>query len=209
MATRLQIASPDNPVTWPIADDNQPIADGLSPEAGPLLLYNYADYIGPAVVKSFEEKYGVEVKVSTFNDTDEGITKIRTGAVPFDIYFPSYDQIGRLVTAQLVRPLNHSYLGNLGNVWSTFKSPWYDGEARYSVPYSVYTTGRRLAQRPGARRHRRARQPLRRAVGPGVRAQGRRSSTTGTPRWPWWACAPASPTSTATSPRTSTSSSRT
>ena len=137
----IEIASPDNPVTWDIADDNQPIADGLPPEAGPLLLYNYADYIGPAVVKSFEEKYGVEVKVSTFNDTDEAITKIRTGAVPFDIYFPSYDQIGRLVTAKLVRPINHSYVGNLGNVWSTFANPWYDGEARYSVPYSVYTTG--------------------------------------------------------------------
>jgi spermidine/putrescine transport system substrate-binding protein len=137
----IQIASPDNPVTWDIADDNQPIADGLQPEAGPLLLYNYADYIGPAVVKAFEEQYGVEVKVSTFNDTDEAITKIRTGAVPFDVYFPSYDQIGRMVTAKLVRPLNHSYIGNLGNVWSTFADPWYDGEARYSVPYSVYTTG--------------------------------------------------------------------
>ena len=93
------------------------------------------------MVKSFEEKYGVEVKISTFNDTDEAITKIRTGAVPFDIYFPSYDQIGRLVTAGLVRPLNHSYLGNLGNVWEAFADPWYDGEARYSVPYSIYTTG--------------------------------------------------------------------
>ena len=137
----LKIASPDNPVTWPISDDNQPIADGLQPEKGPLLLYNYADYIGPQVVKSFEAKYGVDVKVSTFNDTDEAITKIRTGAVPYDIYFPSYDQIARLVTAQLVRPLNHSYIGNLGNVWSTFQSPWYDGDAHYSVPYSVYTTG--------------------------------------------------------------------
>jgi spermidine/putrescine transport system substrate-binding protein len=137
----LKIASPDNPVTWPISDDNQPIADGLQPEKGPLLLYNYADYIGPQVVKSFEARYGVDVKVSTFNDTDEAITKIRTGAVPYDIYFPSYDQIARLVTAKLVRPLNHSYIGNLGNVWPTFQSPWYDGEAHYSVPYSVYTTG--------------------------------------------------------------------
>jgi len=137
----LKIASPDNPVTWDIADDNQPIGDGLQPEKGPLLLYNYADYIGPAVVKAFEEKYGVDVKVSTFNDTDEALTKIRTGAVPFDIYFPSYDQIARMVTAKLVRPLNHSYLGNLSNVWTSLQDPWYDGEARYSVPYSVYTTG--------------------------------------------------------------------
>jgi len=138
---KLQIASPDHPVTWPISDDNQPIADGLQPEKGPLLLYNYADYIAPQVVKAFEAKYGVDVKVSTFNDTDEALTKIRTGAVPYDIYFPSYDQIARLVTAKLVRPLNHSYVGNLANVWATFQSPWYDGDAHYSVPYSVYTTG--------------------------------------------------------------------
>jgi spermidine/putrescine transport system substrate-binding protein len=137
----LKIASPDNPVTWDIADDNQPIADGLQPEKGPLRVYNYAAYLGPQVEKSFEAKYGVDVKDSTFNDTDEAITKIRTGAVPFDIYFPSYDQIGRLVTAKLIRPLNHSYIPNLTNVWESFQSPWYDGEARYSVPYSVYTTG--------------------------------------------------------------------
>jgi spermidine/putrescine transport system substrate-binding protein len=137
----LQMASPDNPVTWPISDDNPPIEDGLQPEAGPLLIYNYADYLGPQVIKSFEEQYGVEVKVSTFNDTDEMLTKIRTGAVPYDICFPSYDQIARMVTGQLVRPLNHFYLGNLGNVWDVFQSPWYDGEARYSVPYSIYTTG--------------------------------------------------------------------
>ena len=30
----LTLAAPDNPVTWDIADDNQPIADGLAPEKG-------------------------------------------------------------------------------------------------------------------------------------------------------------------------------
>ena len=196
----LKIASPDNPVTWDIADDNQPIGDGLQPEKGPLLLYNYADYIGPAVVKSFEEKYGVDVKISTFNDTDEALTKIRTGAVPFDIYFPSYDQIARMVTAKLVRPLNHSYLGNLGNVWPTFAEPLVRRRGALLRALQRLHDRRRLAHRPGARRRRRARQPLRRAVGPGVRAARSASSTTGTPRWRWSPCAPASPTSTARSP---------
>lgn len=137
----LEIASPDHPVTWQIADGNEPIADGLPPEAGPLLLYNYADYLAPSVLKSFEKEYGVEVKVSTFNDTDEAIQKIRTGAVPYDIYFPSYDQMSRLVNAELVRPLNHTYITNIDNVWPTFTNPWYDQGWQYSVPYSVYTTG--------------------------------------------------------------------
>jgi spermidine/putrescine transport system substrate-binding protein len=141
-APTLKIASPKNPVTWDIASDNKPIADGLAPEKGATLqLYSYADYIAPDAIKSFEDKYSTKVVVSTFNDTDEAITKIRGGNVDYDIYFPSYDQISRLVNGGLVRPINHSYVPNIKNVWPFFSNPWYDQEWRFTVPYTVYTTG--------------------------------------------------------------------
>ncbi len=141
-APTLKIASPQNPVKWDIAGDNQPIADGLAPEKGATLqLYSYADYIAPDALKSFEDRYAVKVQVSTFNDTDEALTKIRGGNVDYDLFFPSYDQISRLVTGGLVRPLNHSYITNIKNVWPFFANPWYDQEWRYTVPYTVYTTG--------------------------------------------------------------------
>lgn len=141
-APTLKIASPSNPVKWDIAGDNQPIADGLAPEKGATLqLYSYADYIAPDAVKSFEDKYSTKVQVSTFNDTDEALTKIRGGNVDYDLFFPSYDQISRLVTGGLVRSLNHSYIPNIKNVWPFFTNPWYDQEWRYTVPYTVYTTG--------------------------------------------------------------------
>ena len=58
---RLTLASPDSPVKWDIADDNKPIADGLAPEKGATLqIYNYADYLSPEAVKSFEDKHGVQ-----------------------------------------------------------------------------------------------------------------------------------------------------
>src|SRR5690349_13395872 len=140
----LKIATPTTPVTWPV-DKAALIGDGLEPERGATLqLYNYADYIGPKVVKRFEKKYAaydVKVRVSTFNDTDEALTKIRGGSTGYDIYFPSYDQIAKMVSGKLIRPLNHSYIPNIANVWSDFQSPWYDGEWHYTVPYSVYTTG--------------------------------------------------------------------
>ncbi len=140
----LKIASPATPVTWPV-DRSALIADGLTPEQGATLqLYNYADYIGPKVVKRFEKKYAdydVKVRVSTFNDTDEALTKIRGGSSGYDIYFPSYDQIAKMVSGGLIRPLNHSYVPNIANVWPDFTNPWYDGDWHYTVPYSVYTTG--------------------------------------------------------------------
>ncbi|WP_179469860.1 polyamine ABC transporter substrate-binding protein [Mycolicibacterium vinylchloridicum] len=141
-APSLKIASPQNPIKWDIQSDNKPIADGLAPEKGATLqLYSYADYMAPESVKSFEDKYGVKVQISTFNDTDEGLTKIRGGNVDYDIFFPSYDQLGRLVTGGLLRPLNHSYIDNIKNVWPVFTNPWYDQGWQYTVPYTVYTTG--------------------------------------------------------------------
>jgi spermidine/putrescine transport system substrate-binding protein len=144
-ASPLNIASPTNPVIWPITDDNPPIASGLAPEQGATLqLYNYADYLAPDAVKSFEKKYrqyDVKVKVSTFNDSNEALAKIRGGSVPFDIYFPSYDAIGKLATTGLIRPLTHDYLPGIANVWPEFQDPFYDSGWRYSIPYMVYTTG--------------------------------------------------------------------
>jgi spermidine/putrescine transport system substrate-binding protein len=144
-SSALKIATPSTPVTWPLFKDNPAIADGLMPEKGATLqLYNYADYIGPELLKAFEKKYkayDVKVKVSTFNDTDEALTKIRSGKTAYDMYFPSYDQIAKMVTAKLIRPYNHSYIPNISNVWPSFTNPWYDGEWRYTVPYTVYSTG--------------------------------------------------------------------
>lgn len=141
----LQVASPQNPVKWPINPGNEPIASGLEPEANATLrLYNYADYLDKAVIKDFTKEYSdynVKVEYSTFNDYSEAMTKIRSGAVPYDVSFLSYVDIGKLVYGDLIRPLNHDYIPNIADVWPEFQDPWYDLEWQYTVPYVIYTTG--------------------------------------------------------------------
>ncbi|MFN8196002.1 MAG: spermidine/putrescine ABC transporter substrate-binding protein [Nocardioidaceae bacterium] len=137
----LQIASPSHPVEWPV-DDSLMIESGLTPERGSTLkIYNYADYLSPKVIKDFEKQTGVSVELSTFNDTEEALSKIASGSLKYDLYYPSYDQIGKLVTAGLARPLNQDYLPNIANCWDQFTDPWYDKGWHYSVPYTTYTTG--------------------------------------------------------------------
>lgn len=141
-APTLTLASPDKPATWDIPADNRAIPNGLGPEQGATLrLYCYASYLAPEAIATFEDKYGVTVEVTTFNNTDDALTKLRDNPVDYDVYFPSYDQIGRLVTGGLLRPINHSYVPNIANLWPVFTNPWYDREWRYTVPYTVYTTG--------------------------------------------------------------------
>jgi spermidine/putrescine transport system substrate-binding protein len=140
------LGSPQHPVLWPITKDNQPIASGLTPESNTTLkIYNYPDYLDvPTATTNFQQKYAkynVTVEISTFNDINEALAKLRTGQVDFDLFVPSYDSIGKLVTGGFLRPLNHSYIPNISQVWPQFTNPFYDQQWRYTVPYTIYSTG--------------------------------------------------------------------
>jgi spermidine/putrescine transport system substrate-binding protein len=136
------IPAPDNPVRWPLSEANPMIKSGLTPERGSTLrVYNYASYLSPRFLKDFEDKYDVQIRLSTFNDADEALTKIASGDLQFDVYFPSYDSLGRLIQADLLRPLNQDYITNRGNLWPRLRDPWYDRGSRYTVPYTIYSTG--------------------------------------------------------------------
>jgi spermidine/putrescine transport system substrate-binding protein len=140
-----QLASPENPVTWPVPADAGRIADGMAPEQGATLrVYNWSEYIYKKVVQDFEKKYkkyDVKVQVSTYGNMDEAVAKLRGGQVAFDVLFPTYDYLGKLVQGNFLRPLNHSYIPNIEQVWPAFQNPWYDQGWNYSVPYTIYTTG--------------------------------------------------------------------
>jgi spermidine/putrescine transport system substrate-binding protein len=141
-ASAFPLARPDNPVMWPLYDDNPPIGSGLSPESNATLkIYNWADYLWKKVATNFAQEFGCKVELSTFGGVDEALSKIRTGQVDFDVYFPDPSLIGKLISAKLIQPLNHDYLPNLTNVWPQLQSPFYDLGSRYTVPYVIYTTG--------------------------------------------------------------------
>jgi spermidine/putrescine transport system substrate-binding protein len=136
------LARPDNPVKWPIYDDNPPIASGLAPESGATLkVYNWEDYLWPRLMKNFGQEFNCKVELTTFGGVDEALAKIRTGQLDFDVYFPDPSLIGKLISAKLIRPLNLDYIPNLKNVWPNLQNPFYDLGSQYTVPYVIYTTG--------------------------------------------------------------------
>lgn len=140
-ASDLQLATPANPVKWPVYDDNPMIGSGLEPETGTLRIYNWNGYLWPRIKKDFAKEYGVEVEETYFSTTDEAVAKISSGAVDFDVFFPTQDRVGRLIVGKSLQPLNHSYLPNLTNVWASLQDPWYDQGSQYTVPYATWTTG--------------------------------------------------------------------
>lgn len=141
-ASAIPLPRPNHPVKWPLFADNAAIASNLQPEQNATLqVYNWVAYINPAVVKDFGKKYNCKVQVTTFNTMEEALSKLRTGQLPFDVFFPTVDVIGQLVEAKLIRPLNHSYIPNITQAWPDFSNPFYDQSWQYTVPYTIYTTG--------------------------------------------------------------------
>ena len=137
----VPLARPDTRVTLPLR--GEAIASGLAPESGgTFTIFNYPDYIYGKVIKDFGKKYGVEVKVTPFDDINSGIARLASGAVEADVMEMTPDNLDRVVAGGLIKPINHDYIPNLQkNVWPSLADPFYDVGSQYGVPYTVYTTG--------------------------------------------------------------------
>ncbi|MGB8361739.1 MAG: spermidine/putrescine ABC transporter substrate-binding protein [Acidimicrobiia bacterium] len=141
-AAELVIGTPGSPAQQPLFEDNQAITSGLSPEDGPLKIYNWADYISPDIIPVAEEALGVDIEITTFFNEEEALAKLSSGEVAYDIWFPTSQRVAVAVAAALIQPINHDYLPNLeANVWPQLADPYYDKGSRYTVPYVTYTTG--------------------------------------------------------------------
>ncbi len=85
------LARPDNPVTWPIYDDNP--ADRVRPRAGdrrhpPHLQLGGLPLDEDLAKRVRQARYDCKVEITTFGGVDEALAKIRTGQVAYDVYFP-------------------------------------------------------------------------------------------------------------------------
>lgn len=137
----IPLARPNQPVKLPL--HQEPIKSGLEPETGGTFrVFNYPDYLDKSLLKEFGKKYKVKVELSTFDSMDQGITRLASRAVQVDVTEITPDRLAQAVAGKLLAPINHDYIPNLKkNVWPQLQSPFYDVDAQYTVPYTMYTTG--------------------------------------------------------------------
>ena len=113
----------------------------IKPEIdGDLLIYNWAQYMDPALQKGFSEKYGVEVREVNFDNLEAMVIKLRSGA-SYDLIWPSTEYVYRLDQEGLLARFDRSLLRNNDNIFDFYDGPWWDPNNELSVPYAYYTTG--------------------------------------------------------------------
>ncbi len=137
----IPLARMDKPITLP---DNKvkAVASGKSPETGTLKLFSYDSYINPDTIAAFESALGVTVEYSTFDTEDKLLAGLTTSSFSYDVVVGATTLgLPKYVVSDLVQPLNREYLPHFSNVLTSLQNPYYDQGSKYSIPYTVYTTG--------------------------------------------------------------------
>ena len=106
-----------------------------------ITVFNWFDYIDPAVIDKFEEETGITVKYANFTTNEEMFTKVEAGAGNYDVIFPSEYMIERMIANDLLAEVDLSKVPNFANVMESLKNPSYDAGNKHSIPYMWGTVG--------------------------------------------------------------------
>ena len=81
-----------------------------------LNVYNWSDYIDPAIIEQFTAETGIKVNYDVFDSNEVLETKLLTGNSGYDVVVPSAYFLERQIQAGVFRKLDKSKLPNLANM---------------------------------------------------------------------------------------------
>ena len=113
-----------------------------------LNVYNWGQYIADGsdgsmeVIKEFETRYPhIKVNYSTYDSNEIMYSKLANGGITVDLIIPSDYMVARLISENMLLPLDFSNIPNYRYIDETFKNTSYDPDNLYSVPYTWGTVG--------------------------------------------------------------------
>ena len=113
-----------------------------------LNVYNWGQYIADGsdgsmeVIKEFEARYPhIKVNYSTYDSNEIMYSKLSNGGITVDVIIPSDYMIARLISEDMLLPLNFDNIPNYQYIDENFRNTAYDPENMYSVPYTWGTVG--------------------------------------------------------------------
>jgi putrescine transport system substrate-binding protein len=106
-------------------------------------VYNWSDYIDPAVLAQFSKETGIKVQYDTFDANETLETKLLAGKSGYDVVVPSAYFLERQIKAGVFQKLDKTKIANIANVWPDIvkRLAVYDPGNQYGVNYMWGTTG--------------------------------------------------------------------
>jgi putrescine transport system substrate-binding protein len=106
-------------------------------------VYNWSDYIDPAVIDAFQKETGISVTYDVFDSNEVLETKLLTGNSGYDVVVPSAYFLERQIKAGVFRKLDPALLPNLSNLDPALQArvAQHDPGNEHGVIYMWGTTG--------------------------------------------------------------------
>ena len=111
-------------------------------------VFNWEDYIDPAVLDLFEQETGIKVNYMCFTTVEDMIVQVEANPGAFDVCFPSDYIIERMINKGMLAEMNYDNIPNADprnpetcQTLDHLLFPDYDPEDKYSVPYMWGTVG--------------------------------------------------------------------
>jgi len=120
-----------------------PQADVPAGEEKVLNVYNWSDYIDPAVIEAFQAETGIQVHYDVFDSNEVLETKLLAGNSGYDVVVPSAYFLERQIQAGVFRKLDRELLRNLRNLDESLQASIasHDPRNEHGVIYMWGTTG--------------------------------------------------------------------
>lgn len=106
-----------------------------------LNIYNWGEYINPAVLQKFEEETKIKVNLSTYSSNEEMLAKIQGGATGYDIVFPSVHMHDIMAKLDLIEKTDINTYEGFKNIDPQFLRAKSDPNGEYCLPYAFGTVG--------------------------------------------------------------------
>ena len=123
----------------------EPAAEGVQCEVGQvdgdLYLYNWSEYIDPALKDEFAAEYGVEVFEDNYDSNEAMQPIIAAGGSGYDVIVPSDYMVSIMIEEGTLAKLDLDAIPNMSNLAGEFNPPPYDPTGEYVAAYQWGTTG--------------------------------------------------------------------
>ena len=108
---------------------------------GVVNLYNWTDYIDPALLEKFTAETGIEVILDVFDSNETLLAKLQSGATGYDVIMPSDYMVQQMVELGMLQNVDVASFPNGKSIAPEFMDVYFDPGRAYTAPYMYGTTG--------------------------------------------------------------------
>jgi putrescine transport system substrate-binding protein len=108
-----------------------------------LRIYNWSDYVDPAVLDAFKKETGITVVYDTFDQMETVETKLLAGKTGYDLIVVTASFLPRHIPLGLYAPIDPAKVPNLKHAWPEIQARLakYDPGNKFAANYMWGTTG--------------------------------------------------------------------